>query len=110
MSIYIPKKIKVGYQDRSDTYTGKLAYVIYYDEKNKLRKEKSWNGWRDNTIDPNDFDNEPTRGFVLNKKVGDYGGSWANTDMHIVEFTIQEDLSLRLQLKICFSFWNMRIA
>ena len=46
MSIYIPKKIKVGYQDRSDTYTGKLAYVIYYDEKNKLRKEKSWNGWR----------------------------------------------------------------
>lgn len=76
MSIYIPEKIKVGYQDRSDTYTGKLAYVIYYDEKNKLRKEKSWNGWRDNTIDPNDFDNEPTRGFVLNKKVGDYGGSW----------------------------------
>lgn len=76
MSIYIPKKIKVGYQNRSGTYTGKLAYVIYYDEKNKLRKEKSWNGWRDNTIDPNDFDNEPTRGFVLNKKVGDYGGSW----------------------------------
>ena len=69
MSIYIPKKIKVGYQDRSDTYTGKLAYVIYYDEKNKLRKEKSWNGWRDNTIDPNDFDNEPTRGFVLNVKI-----------------------------------------
>ena len=76
MSIYIPQKIKVGYQNRRSTYTGKLAYVIYYDEKNKLRKEKSWNGWRDNTIDPNDFDNEPTRGFVLNKKVGDYAGSW----------------------------------
>ena len=39
---FIPKKIKVGYQDRDDTYTGKLAYVIYYDEKGKLRKENSW--------------------------------------------------------------------
>ena len=47
MSIYIPKKIKVGYQNRYDTYTKKLAYVIYYDEKNKLRKETSWNNWRD---------------------------------------------------------------
>ena len=71
MSIYIPKKIKVGYQNRYDTYTKKLAYVIYYDEKNKLRKETSWNNWRDEKIEPDDFDNEPTRGFVLNKKAGD---------------------------------------
>lgn len=76
MSIYIPKKIKVGYQNRSDTYTKKLAYVIYYDEKNKLRKETSWQHWRDEKIEPDDFDNEPTRGFVLNKKVGDYAGDW----------------------------------
>lgn len=78
MSIYIPKKIKVGYQNRNDTYTKKLAYVIYYDEKGKLRKETSWNNWRDKKIDPNDFDNEPTRGFVLNKKVGDYSEYWGN--------------------------------
>lgn len=78
MSIYIPKKIKVGYQNRSDTYTKKLAYVIYYDEKNKLRKETSWNNWRDEKIEPDDFDNEPTRGFVLNKKAGDYSGYWGN--------------------------------
>ncbi len=39
-NIFIPKKLKVGYQYRDDTFTGKLAYVIYYDEKNKLRKEK----------------------------------------------------------------------
>lgn len=76
MSIYIPEKIKVGYQNRSDTYTKKLAYVIYYDEKGKLRKEKSWNGWRNEKIEPDDFNNEPTRGFVLNKKVGDYAGDW----------------------------------
>ena len=46
-NIFIPKIINVGYQNRSGTYTGKLAYVIYYDEKGKLRKEASWNNWRD---------------------------------------------------------------
>ena len=57
---------------------GRLAYVIYYDEKGKLRKESSWNSWRDKSIDPEEYDNEPTSGFVLNKKVGDYSGSWGN--------------------------------
>ena len=71
-SVFIPKKIKVGFQKRTDTYTQKLAYVIYYDQKNKLRKEASWEGWRDKNIDPEDYDNEPTSGFVLNKKVGGY--------------------------------------
>lgn len=66
----IPKIIKVGYQNRGNTYTGKLAYVIYIDEKGKVRKETSWNTWRDDKIDPNDFDNEPTEGFVLNKSGG----------------------------------------
>lgn len=69
-NIFIPKKIKVGFQNRTDTYTQKLAYVIYYDQKNKLRKETSWEGWRDKNIEPEDYDNEPITGFVLNKKVG----------------------------------------
>ena len=42
-NIYIPKRLNVGYQNREDTYTVKIAYVIYYDEKGKLRKETSWN-------------------------------------------------------------------
>lgn len=71
-NIFIPKKIKVGFQNRSDTYTNKLAYIIYYDQNNKLRKETSWQRWRDNKIDSEDYDNEPTSGFVLNKKVGGY--------------------------------------
>lgn len=75
-TIYVPKKIKVGFNERSDTYTGKLAYIIYYDEKGKLRKETSWNSWRNKSIDPEEYDNEPTSGFVLNKKVGDYSGDW----------------------------------
>jgi hypothetical protein len=73
-NVFLPKKIRVGFQERKDTYSGKLAYVIYYDEKNKIRKATSWENWRDKKIDPQEFDNEPTSGFVLNKKVG--GTTW----------------------------------
>ena len=72
----IPKKISVGFVNRKGTYTGKLAYIIYTDEKGVLRKEKSWNDWRDHKIPPTEFDNVPTSGFVLNKKAGDYGSGW----------------------------------
>ena len=75
-TIFIPKIINVGYQHREGTYTGKLAYVIYTDEKGTLRKEASWNSWRDKSIEPNTFDNVPTTGFVLNKKVGDTCSHW----------------------------------
>lgn len=43
--LFIPEKIKVGYQERDDTYTKRLGYVIYYDSKGKLRKETSWKSW-----------------------------------------------------------------
>ena len=75
-TIFIPKRINVGFQNRNDTYTGKLAYVIYYDEKGKLRKEPSWQSWRDKSIEPQEFDNEPMTGFVLNKKVGGICYNW----------------------------------
>lgn len=68
--MHIPAKIKVGYQKRTDTYTGLLAYVIYYDEKGVLRKETSWQSWRDKSQDTHDFDNVPTEGFVLNRNGG----------------------------------------
>jgi len=68
--LFIPKRIRVGAQERSGTYTGKLAYVIYYDNKGKLRKETSWESWRDKKIEPQEFDNVPMDGFVLNKGVG----------------------------------------
>lgn len=80
--IFLPKTIKVGYQQRVGTYTGKLAYVIYYDAKNKLRKEKSWNGWRDNRLGDNEFENVPTEGFVLNKSAGGATG-WRNRNTYI---------------------------
>lgn len=68
--LYIPDEIVVGYQKREDTYTKQLGYVIYRDKKGVLRKEKSWQGWRDKKIKPSDFKNEPTEGFVLNRDVG----------------------------------------
>jgi hypothetical protein len=68
--LFIPNKIKVGFQERNDTYTGRLAYVVYYDQLGKLRKEKSWEGWRSKNIEPLDLDNQPTDGFVLNRGVG----------------------------------------
>lgn len=75
--LFIPSKIKVGFQKRADTFTGKLAYVIYYDEKGKLRKETSWEGWRDSKIDAVDFDNKPHNNFVLNKGV-QRDGHWGS--------------------------------
>lgn len=74
--IFVAPKIKVGFQNREGTYTGKLAYIIYFDEKGKLRKEASWQSWRDHKIDPIEFDNVPTDGFTINKDIKRYGGNW----------------------------------
>ncbi|VTS00459.1 Uncharacterized protein OS=Bacillus phage Bcp1 GN=Bcp1_227 PE=4 SV=1 [Gemmata massiliana] len=40
--LFIPDWIKTGFQNRQGTYTGKFAYVIYFDGKGTLRKETSW--------------------------------------------------------------------
>lgn len=82
-NIFIPQKINVGFQERKDTYTKKLAYVIYFDEKGVLRKEKSWNGWRNKDIENIIYDNVPTSGFVLNKKVGDYVSDWNHRQAYV---------------------------
>lgn len=73
--LYIPKRIKVGYQKRTDTYTGRLAYVIYWDDTGKLRKETSWESWRSKGIAAEEFDNVPTEGFVFHKDVKRYNWS-----------------------------------
>lgn len=99
--LFIPTKCKVGLQIRDDTYTGKLGYIIYHDGK-IWRKEKSWEDWRQKEgefttgwnqtkrvytktpitgVEPIEFDNKPTEGFVLNKKAGgeSYGWNQRNT-------------------------------
>lgn len=71
----VPQTILIGQQKRTDTYTGRLGYVIYKDEKGKIRKETSWQGWRDKSIEPIITDNIPMEGFVLNRNGGGNGGS-----------------------------------
>ena len=70
--LFIPQKLQVGFQNREGTYTGKLAYVIYYDEKAKLRKQASWTSWCDASIPAVIMENKPRAGFVLNKGVARY--------------------------------------
>lgn len=82
-NIFIPQKINVGFQERSDTYTQKLAYIIYFDEKGVLRKEKSWNSWRDSKIENEIHENTPTSGFVLNKKAGGYSTGWNHRQTYV---------------------------
>ena len=71
--IFIPTKIKVGFQKREDTYTGKLGYVIYHDGK-VWRKEKSWENWRFKYVDSATFQAEKNASFK--KQVKYY------TDLH----------------------------
>lgn len=82
-NIFIPEKINVGLQGREDTYTKKLAYVIYFDEKGKLRKEASWNSWRNKDLGNEIFENVPTSGFVLNKKAGGYSTGWNHRQTYV---------------------------
>ena len=74
--LFIPKRIKVGYQNRQGTFNGLLSYVIYIDNKGVLRKAGSWESWRDKSIEPNEYDNISTSGFVLNKKAGGTRSDW----------------------------------
>lgn len=75
-TLYIPTTTVVGFQNRNDTFTGKLGYVIYKDHTGKLRKEKSWQGWRDHSIDPLTFENTPQTGFTFNKGITRGGYDW----------------------------------
>lgn len=82
-TMFLPKEIKVGFRERSGTYNGKLAYVIYIDEKGKVRKEKSFESWRSHDIPTEQFENEPTSGFVLNKKAGGYSTGWNHRQTYV---------------------------
>ena len=75
--LFIPEKIKIGFVKRKDTFTGKLAFVTYFDEKGILRQEKTWNNWRDKSIEVVDFANKPRTGYILNKGI-QRSGYWGS--------------------------------
>jgi len=64
----LPKKIRVGYQNRDDTYSGKLGYALSMDKRKEM--PYGWKNWCDDSMGYDDFDNEPLEGFVLNRDVG----------------------------------------
>lgn len=74
-SLYIPKQLKVGFQKREDCFTKCLAYLIYRDDTGKLRKETSWESWRDKTIAPLDLSNDPITDLTINKDIKRYNWS-----------------------------------
>lgn len=74
-NLYIPDLLKVGFVKRTDTFTLKLAYVTYIDQKGVHRKQTSWENWRDKSIEPVDLANIPQSGFILNKDIQRYGWS-----------------------------------
>lgn len=68
--IYIPEKIKVGYQERKGTTEGKLGYVTAIDYKGKQRKKRSWTSWIDESLGDFEYDNKSIKGFKINREVG----------------------------------------
>ena len=121
-NIFIPKKLKVGFQTRQDTFTGRLAYVIYYDAANELRKETSWNSWRDKSIAPIEIDNVLSTGFVVNKglqRCGHFGSGrsvirvfhpkgfeFEITVDNLVALLMHSDVSKRDIQEECILAWN----
>lgn len=64
--LFIPKKLRVGFKKRpKETADGYISYVIYFDEKNKIRKEKSFLNWCDNDIPKMDLENTEITGFRI---------------------------------------------
>jgi hypothetical protein len=95
-SFNIPDEIHVGFQERTDTYKDRLAFVTYKDTLGQLKSEKSWNNWRDNTIDPLITVNEPREGFILNRNGG---GSWGHFDR--AEFVrVYDPLGFEIEITI----------
>lgn len=96
-TLYIPKTITVGFQNRTDTFTGKLAYVIYTDHTGKLRKEGSWNSWRNKNIEPITVDNVPTPNFTLNKGV-QRSREWFGTGRSMVRVWDPRDFEFEISV------------
>lgn len=102
--LYIPKRIRVGFQKRDDTFTKLLAYIICYDQKGKLRKEGSWENWRDKKIKPQEFDNVPHSGFILNKGHTRYNYShFGNSRRSVVRVYDDRGIEFEISPENCVS-------
>lgn len=68
MKLIVPNEIRYGIQERYDTYSKKLGYMIYANKSNgTYGQQLSFEGWRDKRFEPKDISNDYQLGFVLNK-------------------------------------------
>lgn len=95
--MFIPQKCLAGFNRREETYSKKLAYVIYWDEKGKLRKEGSWRSWIESKEGELEFDNVPRTGFVLNRKVGGYATGWNHRSTKV---RVYDPLGFEMELSV----------
>lgn len=65
--LYIPKILKIGFQERKDTFTGKLAFVSYVNQKGMIFYQGPWEKWRDKKIEIMEIENLPRNGYIFNK-------------------------------------------
>lgn len=98
--VYIPEKIKVGFKRRDDTYTDLLGYVIYYGPTGKLRKESSWEAWRDKSIEPLEYDNVPMEGFVLNRNAGGVEESYSSWNTRKTYVRVWDNRGFEIEISI----------
>lgn len=68
-NLYIPKTLKIGFQKRNDTFTGKLAFVSYINLKGGIFYEGPWENWRDKSIEVMEVPNTPRSGYIFNKDI-----------------------------------------
>ena len=68
--LVFPEKLVIGFQEREDTYTGKLGFINYRDKNGDLRQEAGFKSWIRG--EPQIFENKPQRGFILNKNKTHY--------------------------------------
>lgn len=79
--VKLPSKIQVGYQKEKSVSSGQLAFITYKNDKGTLQKKKTFESWRDQGIPAQEFENVPTSGFYLNKKVqGTDDAMWEATE------------------------------
>ena len=65
----IPDRIIVGYGKNNN----KEGFVTYY-RGPKIAKESTWNSWRSKKIEPVEFENKPTTGFIIDTESLVYSG------------------------------------
>lgn len=66
--LYIPEKIHVGYQERSETTTGLLSFPVGENTNGTLINERIWSSWC-RMPQKDIFNNKPMSGFIVQKNV-----------------------------------------